>query len=421
MNAGNHELLFADAIADQLADPNDVPATTWTAPWWRQSLAHGMPGVALLHIERAAAGLAPWERADAWLTATVRGPVTGGADSHPFYGVPAVAHALRCAHEHRPAAYQLALAALDEQVDRDIRHRLAVANARLDAGGPARLADFDAIHGLTGYGAYLLRRNPDTDLLPAVLDYLVRLTQPRHDDDGGGELPGWWVPTGPSGRPDPRFPDGHANTGVAHGIAGPLALLSLAAHRGITVPGHTAAIRTIRGWLDRWNTGTDWPYWITPAEDRAGRSLVTLPQRPSWCYGVAGVARAQQLAALALADATRQQHAERMLVGAVTDAQQLASTTDPSLCHGFAGLAYLAARTAADAQADTADALNAAVPDLISHAALAPANPVQAAVALLADPDRGAGLLDGAAGIALALHGTTRPPATGWDSCLLIA
>ncbi|MGI5238777.1 lanthionine synthetase C family protein [Dactylosporangium sp. CA-139066] len=413
------DLRLVDAIADQLADPEHVAGAVRAAPWWRQSLAHGMPGVALLHIERAATGLDRWDRADAWLAAAVRGAVTAGPDSHPYYGVPAVAHALRCANEHRPTAYQGALATLDRQLDRDIRRRLDDANARLDADAPPRLADFDAIHGLTGYGTYLLHRNHDTTLLRAVLAYVVRLARPRQTEDG--ELPGWWVPTGPAGRADPKFPHGHANTGVAHGITGPLALLALAAQRGITVPGQTAALKTICAWLDRWHTETAWPYWITPAELHAGRSCITQPVRPSWCYGVAGVARAQQLAALALADTTRQRHAEHTLAHALTDPGQLAATTDPSLCHGFAGLAYLAARTAFDAPAGTADRLRAALPDLISRVTSEPADPAQVAHRLITDPERGAGLLDGAAGIALALHGTTALPASSWDSCLLIA
>lgn len=50
-----------------------------------------------------------------------------------------------------------------------------------------------------------------------VLRYLVELTQPLRMP--GRTLPGWWCATGPAGRPDPRWPGGHANLGMAHGIA----------------------------------------------------------------------------------------------------------------------------------------------------------------------------------------------------------
>lgn len=411
---------LSDAIADQLADPDQAPVDRRAAPWWRQSLAHGVPGIALLHIERAAAGLGPWQRAGAWLAAAVSGPITGGAHSHPNYGALPVAYALRCASEHRPAAYTTALTTLDTQIDRDIARRLDQAHGRLDSGQPPELADFDAIHGLTGYGAYLLRRDGGGELLSGVLSYLVGLTHRQHSDDGT-LLPGWWVPTGPSGRNDARFPDGHANTGVAHGIAGPLALLALATRRGVTVSGQAEAITTICRWLDRRQHGTTWPYWITPAELHAGRSFVTNPVRPSWCYGAAGVARAMQLAGQALADTDRQQRAAQTLAAALTDPQQLAATSDPSLCHGFAGLAHLAARVAADESAtDAAAPLHAVIPDMVRRTAPSSHDATDLAQALIADAERGPGLFDGAAGIALALHATTQPPVTRWDSCLLI-
>jgi len=40
----------------------------------------------------------------------------------------------------------------------------------------------------------------------AVLEYLVRLTDPVQDD--GENLPGWWTASGPSGRDDEHFPGG---------------------------------------------------------------------------------------------------------------------------------------------------------------------------------------------------------------------
>lgn len=49
-----------------------------------------------------------------------------------------------------------------------------------------------------------------------------------------------------------RGPAGHAKSGMAHGIGGPLALLAFTATRGISVPGHFHAIGRIRAWLDHW-------------------------------------------------------------------------------------------------------------------------------------------------------------------------
>lgn len=410
-------------IADRLASPDTAPAGRTSQDWWRQSLAHGMPGIALLHIELAAGDLGPWQRAHDWLAAAARAPITSGADSHPYYGAPAFAHALTCAADLLPGSYQRTLAALDQQIAADARRRLTAAHRRIDLGHLPALAEFDALQGLTGYGVHLLRRNSDGEDLRAVLDYLVRLTAPITVD--GEVLPGWWTSTGPSGKPDARFPHGHANNGMAHGITGVLSLLSTAARHGHRVTGQLEAIQTICEWLDRWqtNTGPAWPYWITHEQHRTGQLPTGRPVRPSWCYGTAGTARAQQLAALALGDTTRQHTAETAAIAALTDPGQLAATTDISLCHGYAGLAHIAARMAGDALPATAHQLRSLPPALLDAVHEPGTDPDLAATALISSADGGPGLLDGAAGVALAVlaASSTTPPSSEWDTCLLIS
>ncbi|MGQ4389844.1 lanthionine synthetase C family protein [Streptomyces sp. SAS_270] len=416
---------LVDAIAVRLADPDTVPLGSRTLSSDRQHLAYGPPGIALLHIELAANGLGPWHRAHDWLTAASRQPLTSGPDSHPFYGVPAFAHALTCAADHLPGSYQRALDAMDAQIAVDVGRRLGAAHRRIDAGRLPQLAEFDAIRGLTGYGTYLLRRDPGSSTTRAVLDYCVRLTEPITHH--GETLPGWWAETGPSGSPDDRFRGGHANTGMAHGIGGVLALLALAARNGSATHGHHAALRTILAWLDCWKEeasgGPVWPYWVARRELRRRPLGSSDPRRPSWCYGTVGLARAQQLAALALGDASRQIDAENALVAALSDPEQLKATTDNGLCHGFAGLAHAAARTADDAHPSTAEKLRAAIPPLLAAVNPPGIDPELMATALIHDEEGGPGLLDGAAGIALALlaPSTAAPPRSAWDACLLIA
>ncbi|MFE7127246.1 lanthionine synthetase C family protein [Streptomyces sp. NPDC057617] len=400
------------AIATRLADPDNVPLGSRLLSSDRQHLAYGPPGIELLHIELAANGRGPWHRAHDWLTAASRQPLTSGSDSHPFYGVPAFAHALSCAADHLPGSYQRALDAMDGQI-------------AVDVGRLPQLAEFDAIRGLTGYGAYLLRRDLSSSTMRAVLDYCVRLTEPITHH--GETMPGWWAETGPSGSPDDRFPGGHANTGMAHGIGGVLALLALAARNGFLTDGHHAALRTILAWLDRWKEKADggpvWPYWVTQGELSRGLLVPSVPRRPSWCYGTAGLARTQQLAALALGDASRQMDAENALVAALTDPEQLKATTDNGLCHGFAGLAHAAARTADDGHPSTVGRLRAALPALLAAATPPGTDPELMATALIQDEKVGPGPLDSAVGIALALlaPSTAASPQSAWDACLLIA
>ncbi|MEU9018632.1 lanthionine synthetase C family protein [Actinomadura sp. NPDC048394] len=406
---------LADAIADRLAHPDAVPGHLVRRPWWRQSLAHGAPGVALLHIERAAAGLGSWQRAHDWLAYATHAPLTSGADSHLFYGAPAVAHALNCAAEQRPGTYQEALDRLDSVISADARARVDAAHARIDASRLPTLAEFDVIRGLTGIGSYLLRRDQCGKPLRAILEYLVRLTEPITVDDE--TLPGWWTDTGPDGRLDARFRDGHANSGLAHGIGGPLALLALAAQHGNVVDGHQDAMDRICAWLDRWRvtapTGPVWPYWVNRPQLRAGHRAVTGSQRPGWCYGTAGLARAQQLAALVTGDGDRRTMAEQALLQALANSVQHPEHGDPSLCHGQVGIIHIAAWVAADAAPDCAPRFHAQLSGLLHSTCAALPSGEEAEL----EP----ALLEGAAGIALVLSNPATIPRTTWDTCLLIA
>ncbi|NBE56413.1 lanthionine synthetase C family protein [Streptomyces boluensis] len=257
----------SDTIADRLATQDAVRGLNLKQGWWPQSLAHGAVGVALLHIERARTGHGPWQRTHDWLACAAADPTVGGRDSHLYYGAPALAFALHTAAADQPGRYARALNTLDLYITTEIRRRLDRAHDRIDRGEMPELSEFDAIRGLTGMGALLAHRGEHPELLQDVLTYLLRLTEPvKHD---GELLPGWWSHLGPSGKPSADHPEGHANNGMAHGIAGPLSLLAIAARRGVTVPGQLEAIGRILGWLDQWQqsgpTGPWWPYWITRA------------------------------------------------------------------------------------------------------------------------------------------------------------
>jgi lantibiotic biosynthesis protein len=372
---------------------------------WSVSLSDGAPGILLLHVERARTGHGQWATAHAWATAATRVPVTVNPTDSLFRGAPALAFALHIAGN---PAYADALNALDKAIKALTRCRLAAAHTRIDHGNRPTFTEYDLISGLAGIGRYFLDRHPDGPEIRDVLSYLVRLAEPLHV--AGETLPGWWTETGPSGRLDERFPGGHANLSLAHGITGPLALVALAMQQGITVPGQTAAIDRICAWLDTWRQGDGtsawWPPWVTKSEHRRRRCAQAGPFRPSWCYGTPGLARALQLAGQATGDTARQRAAENALLGCVSDPAQLGRLTDTSLCHGWAGLLQTLWRTSTDAQTPE---LNAYLPQLRGHLRHLPFTD-------------GAGLLEGHAGSALALHTVTgAPPRPRWDSCLLLA
>ena len=192
----------------------------------RQSLAHGPLGVAMLHIERARNGAGDWRDVHRILAGT--GPLMDGADANLFLGAPAMAFVLHLAADGTDR-YAGALHTLDGVVASHTQQRLAAAHARIDAGRRATFAEYDLFRGLTGVGALLLRRQPPGAEMKGVLEYLVRLVEPV-TDESGESLPGWWVGHAPASDKT-ATPGGHANAGLAHGITGPLALLSGPARR----------------------------------------------------------------------------------------------------------------------------------------------------------------------------------------------
>ncbi|MGH3621711.1 MAG: lanthionine synthetase C family protein [Sciscionella sp.] len=374
-----------------------------------QSLARGAAGTALLHIERAWNGSGSWATARKHIQRATAGPVDADTHAGLYYGAPAIAFVLHTASGRHPR-YRAASEVLDEHVLRLARRRLATAAGRIERGEPATFAEFDLFYGLTGIGALLLRRSPGGDVLAGILRYVISLTKPQRQD--GVELPGWWV----AHNPDEILPTpgGHANFGMAHGVAGLLALLALATARGCVVDGQHEAIAVLTGWFDRWRQdgvdGSWWPQWITREDLRTGQPAQSGPGRPSWCYGTLGIARAQQLAAIVTDDRRRHEAAEDVLAASLTDTQ-LDRITEPGLCHGIAGVYQTVYRAARDA---CNPAIARRLPALATKLALH--------TGLLGDQADEGGLLTGGAGVGLALETTrhTAPPRTGWDACLLI-
>ncbi|GAA2041291.1 hypothetical protein GCM10009800_29590 [Nocardiopsis rhodophaea] len=365
--------------------------------------------MALAHITAARTGHAPWRTAHTWLERAAAGPLTGADNATLWFGAPALA-LLTTTAAMGPAHLATARARLEEATERLTRQRLERAHARIDRGERPPLAEFDLIQGLAGLGAYHLHAHPEADITSQVLSYLVRLTLPLPGDPE--QLPGWWSGQSPHGTVTADFPGGHANLGMAHGIAAPLAVLSLALRQGVTVDGDHDAIGRVCAFLDTWRNrgpkGAWWPYYITRAHLGTGPLAFTTRQRPSWCYGTPGLARTQQLAALALGDEDRRAMAEQTMADCLRDPAQLDSLTELGLCHGWAGLLHCAWRINSDAPGSPLSAdLDRIADTLISR--------VEATATR--DPE----FLDGSAGIALALHTLATGSTPAWDACLALA
>ncbi|GAB2723490.1 lanthionine synthetase C family protein [Kitasatospora kifunensis] len=426
-------------LAARLADPDRliaaataegnldlVPGMTAPAPpWARLGLTEGHPAAALLLTELSHRDPAFAVAAHAHLARAAAG--LGGPQPTGLFGGPAsLAFAARLA-QRSPSHYAGLLESLDTWIEARLTALLATERERLDAArAGVRLSTFDVICGTTGLGRYLLLApQRHRALLAETLGHLVRLTTPRMLN--GRTVPGWWAPLEP-GR-GPQHPGGHSNLGLAHGISGPLALLSLAWRAGVRVPGQAEAIEAIAAHLLDWQQPNGlWPRSVgydtylagPPGPSREGAMV-------AWCYGTPGTARALQLAGLALDRPHWHQRAVAAMLTALGEPAR--AICDTTLCHGWAGVLHIATLLARDSGDQR---LAERLPGLVERVtdAYHPDRPFgfrydrpDVADTLRQAPHR-AGFLDGAAGITLALTphttGAADTPATAWDAALLL-
>jgi lantibiotic modifying enzyme len=392
--------------------------------WQPHSLARGHAGLAVLfeHIETCFPGQGFEHAARQHLEVAARAlevtPDLGISLTDGLSGVAFAASFL----SRGGRRYRRLGAALDEALLPRIE---ASAAALEESKGGCSVHAFDLISGVTGAGVYLLGRAEHEGALRAlerVLGALVALTS---EDEG---LPRWRTPPHLLiGQQISRFPEGNLNCGLAHGIPGPLALMSLAKLRGVSVPGVDESLERIAAWLLTHRTddhrGVNWPF-CHPLPRRGERQRPEEEPKPAmtgWCYGGPGIARALYLAGRALARPALCEVAESALRSAVTRPVEERGIPSPTFCHGVAGLLQITLRFARDTGAPVferaARALLAELVDAYDPASTLGFRSVDHHGARVDDP----GLLDGAAGICLALLTATTPAEPTWDRLLLLS
>lgn len=400
-----------ERVATSLADPEYVvhhataPANVLeldgTTPVWSPAdLTDGHPGVALLLAELAATNDRWAQAAHAHLSAGLASAL--GTRTRLYRGMIALAFAGHVASQAH-GGYRGMLARLDHEITPPVGKA-----ARVRVRPMASTEVYDVLGGLTGAGRYLLARG--SPALTDVLSFLVTTALAPECTVDGARMPAWWV------HP-PGWSEGHVDLGMAHGVAGPLALLSLAWQAGHHVPDHEAAIESLVALLDRGRcddeAGPRWARRMTAVQYH-DPTLLPPRSRDVWCNGAAGTAQAARLAATVLNRPALRDDAEAATRAAIATAHS-ANLYDQSLCHGWAGLLHLAlgiGDPAADSLAERVlAAFDPAAPFGFTSRHPCAARPL----------DR-PGFLEGAAGIALALHeyATARPPRTCWDAALLL-
>jgi hypothetical protein len=306
-------------------------------------------------------------------------------------------------------------------VDDAVAARVRFLAGRLGDGSSGRaVREFDLISGLSGVGAYLLARASDAAraLLPTVLSALAGLIVAEQNP------PAWHTPVTVLESPEQRerYPEGNLNCGLAHGLPGPLALLSLAALDGHRTALGEAAIGRAAGWLlahhvtDAW--GVNWPdaVPVVAAGDPPPHHL----GRTTWCYGAPGIARALWLAGRALDDECYRAFAVRAMADAVRKPSAARGLTSVTYCHGTAGLLHIVSTFARDTGLPI---FRTAAHDLLDEV-LGGYEPDSLLGYVSLEPDLRRvdqpGLLDGAPGVALALLSAVSTADCPWGRLFLL-
>jgi lantibiotic biosynthesis protein len=196
---------------------------------------------------------------------------------------------------------------------------------------------YDLVVGLTGLGVYALQRYPR----PVAIEILRRVVERLHESaqhDEHGLY--WWTPPAEILDEESRkqYPSGRADLGVAHGMAGAVALLGCICGAGVEQATARPLLEGAVSWLLAHSlpaeAGPTFPVWVAPA-------FQPLPARCAWCYGDPGIAAALLLAARGVGDAGWERAAVALACRAAERPASATGVVNANFCHGAAGLAHL--------------------------------------------------------------------------------
>lgn len=281
---------------------------------------------------------------------------------------------------------------------------------------------YDLITGLVGLGVYALERLPRPGAIRCLEEIVSRLEERALRTSAGIS---WWTP--PHHLPPHQravYREGYFNLGTAHGVPAVVALLALAARAGVAE--HKARALAVDG--ARWvlakalpeSPGARFPACVAPG-------VTTEPCRAAWCYGDPGAALCLFVAARAMADRELERAALEIAREAAKRPREDAGVVDAGLCHGSAGLGHIYNRLY---QASREPLFKQAALSWFEHALdmRRPGEGVAGYCAWAMLPGReefgwvpNGTLLEGATGIALALHAACQPFSPTWDGLLMAA
>jgi hypothetical protein len=282
-------------------------------------------------------------------------------------------------------------------------------------------SDYDLVYGLAGLGVYSLERLPRALARTSLERIVDRLAETATHSAAGVA----WH-TGPEllGEARAEFPGGYENLGLAHGVPGVIALLGRILAAGIAMEKARPLLAGAVAWLlaqkGKCGGGSLFPNWIAEGHEPSA-------SRAAWCYGDPGVAAALFVAARGAGEPAWEAEAVSIARAAAARAPETAFVKDAGICHGAAGLGHIYNRLF---QATGEHSLGEAAEFWLEHALALRRLGEEVAGFPAWRPAFGgaparweaeAGLLVGAAGVAIALAAATSSVEPAWDRVFLLS
>jgi hypothetical protein len=407
LEGGEAERAVATAreVAAALPDPGAVDGGD-------PGLAGGDAGVALLHAWLARAGAGDGERAGPHLDAAADALASIPLPTALYGGFSGVAWSAELLQGGAPADDD------GDDFNADIDDALLT-----HVGQSPWTTHYDLVSGPVGIAVYALERLPRPSAAAVLERVVARLEETAVAMPGGGFawhtawdlLPAYQRPT---------FARGHYNLGVAHGVPGVVSVLGQAVGAGVAAERARPLLEGAVEWLlaQELPAGSPSRFAYSAAE-----GVEAAPSRAAWCYGDPGIAAALLVAARGAGEEAWEREALRIARSAARRPPEDAGVVDAGICHGAAGLALVYDRVfQATGDEELRDAARAWIDRTLEMR-----RPGEGVAGFRSwGPPRGggpsawlddAGLLTGAAGVALTLLAAATPVEPEWDRFLLVS
>lgn len=417
-------------LASRMRDPERVKTTVldpknrhphpskFTHSWSDLALGGGYPGALLLLAELDQQFPSEkWDEAvHAYVLKIRESILSDGIQEFSLYGgLAGLLFALKRSSRNG-TRYQKLIKSLDDYLIKNVKDvYFPLLRENLTKKQPSPMPSYDLIGGVTGIAVYCLQQLDEPqffDVLQEILSILISLVKSIEVDKR--QVPGWYTP--PSlmflDEEKTNYPKGNFNMGLAHGIPGILALLSVSSLYGLEVPEQKETIAQLANWIKNqrvecsagffWETAIPFErIFSRPNEKRI------FSGRDAWCYGTPGVASSLFLAGKAMNDAALKNFSLDSFRDVFKRSVLERRLPGPTFCHGVSGLLLITHQFAKEMQAsDLAEHVDLLTEELLQfYQPLSPfgfknLEPSQGGTLL--EIDR-ADLLEGSSGILLTL------------------